>query len=53
MKPQLARLTATLRKRQQQGNHVASSDVVFRAISPHGHVDWEINPAGRAGAVHR
>ena len=80
MNPQLARLTATLRKRQQQqqGNMeslgqmqlverqmtaahapcmfpsaeqglpqgVAPSDVVFRAVSPHGHVYWEINPAG-------
>ena len=74
MNPQLARLTATLRKRQQQqGNPetmgqmqlverqagqapgcmfqgdqrmVAPSDVVFRAVSPHGHVYWEINPAG-------
>ena len=82
MNPQLARLTATLRKRQQQqqqqGNietlgqmqlverqagagqsgcmfqpdqrlPVAPSDVVFRAVSPHGHVYWEINPAGKAG----
>ena len=78
MNPQLARLTATLRKRQQQQGNietlgqmqlverqamaapgcmfqpdqrlpVAPSDVVFRAVSPHGHVYWEINPAGKAG----
>ena len=76
MNPQLARLTATLRKRQQQQQGmmeaqgqmqlverqpgcvfqgeqrmpVAPSDVVFRAVSPHGHVYWEINPGvGKAG----
>ena len=79
MNPQLARLTATLRKKQRgdpqqpvnihenstmqlmervgqtpgciyQDNiapgqrMVNPSDVVFRAVSPHGHVYWEINP---------
>merc|ERR1712088_341433 len=72
MNPQLAKLTATLRKKvkcdlghpgpcrqacferaaqQQQvlpGVHhprsVNPEEVVFRAVSPHGHVYWEINP---------
>ena len=59
MNPQLAKLTATLRKKQmtepsarpgaggcllQTGRVVDPSDVVFRAVSPHGHVYWEINP---------
>ena len=67
MNPQLAKLTATLRKKQmveprltenpalqlterqggcmfQGGRMVDPSDVVFRAVSPHGHVYWEINP---------
>ena len=67
MNPQLAKLTATLRKKQmveqrlpenpgvqlterqggcmfQGGRVVDPSDVVFRAVSPHGHVYWEINP---------
>ena len=67
MNPQLAKLTATLRKKQmaeprlsenpslqlterqggcmlQGGRLVDPSDVVFRAVSPHGHVYWEINP---------
>ena len=65
--PQLARLTATLRKKRcdlghpgpcrktcnipdsslqmiDRGSMVNPKDVVFRAVSPHGHVYWEINP---------
>ena len=75
MNPQLARLTATLRKKQmseggarvggggggggcllQGGRVVDPSDVVFRAVSPHGHVYWEINPKqqpGQQGQTHR
>ena len=76
MNPQLAKLTATLRKKvkcdlghpgpcrqacferaaqQQQvlpGVHhprsVNPEEVVFRAVSPHGHVYWEINPGEQA-----
>jgi len=79
MNPQLAQLTATLRKKKCQGGHtgpcrhppytfnihensladsgivtqdtvsstpsgVPTSEVVFRAVSPHGHVYWEIDP---------
>ena len=69
MNPQLARLTATLRKKQRGEEGVAAgrsgvelvhspahptcpinpTEVVFRSISPHGHVYWEINPAGKPG----
>ena len=80
MNPQLAKLTATLRKKvncdfghpgpcrqacferaasqQQQvllGVHhprsVNPEEVVFRAVSPHGHVYWEINPGEQARQV--
>ena len=73
LNPQLARLTATLRKKRCELGHpgpcrqtcglnestalqmsdravggsgrlVNPNDVVFRAVSPHGHVYWEINP---------
>merc|ERR1719367_1067488 len=83
MNPQLAKLTATLRKKRCEQGHpgpcrkpcnvnihenslqltdrnsciiqqnenlsnalgrVNPSEVVFRAVSPHGHVYWEINP---------
>ena len=73
MNPQLARLTATLRKKRCELGHpgpcrktcavnihenalhlvdrgsvirdvINPGDVVFRAVSPHGHVYWEINP---------
>lgn len=68
MNPQLARLTATLRKKRCELGHpgpcrptcgfnentlqmadrssrlINPTDVVFRAVSPHGHVYWEINP---------
>ena len=77
MNPQLAKLTATLRKKQaaggkvnihengtlqmleraagqpgcmyqqEQGRMVNPRDVVFRAVSPHGHVYWEINPGNK------
>ena len=78
MNPQLAKLTATLRKkircdlghpgpcrqacveRQQQamaGVHhpraVNPEEVVFRAVSPHGHVYWEINPSEQAKIQNR
>ena len=80
MNPQLARLTATLRKKQRgdpqqavnihenstmqlmervgqtpgcmfqdRQRSVNPSDVVFRAVSPHGHVYWEINPTKQPG----
>jgi hypothetical protein len=73
MNPQLAKLTATLRKKvkcevghpgpcrqacferqQLAGLHQPGSrsvnpeEVVFRAVSPHGHVYWEINPSEQA-----
>jgi len=56
MNPQLAKLTATLRKRQgipERGmtgvqRMVNPEEVVFRAVSPHGHVYWEINPSEQA-----
>ena len=70
MNPQLAKLTATLRKktrcelghpgpcrqacleRAQTAVHhprrVNPEEVVFRAVSPHGHVYWEINPTEQA-----
>ena len=52
MSPQLVKLTNTLRtkKKMCQGSHpdqenaCHESDVVFRAVSPHGHVYWEIEP---------
>ena len=76
LNPQLARLTATLRKKRCELGHpgpcrpatcgrqvnihentlqladgrllpaapVNPAEVVFRAVSPHGHVYWEINP---------
>ena len=74
LNPQLARLTATLRKKRCELGHpgpcrpaicggrtrgqvnihentlqlaetaVSPAEVVFRAVSPHGHVYWEINP---------
>lgn len=78
MNPQLAKLTATLRKKRCESRHpgpcrhppysvvnihengmvadghqpvstvpsgvVDTSEVVFRAVSPHGHVYWEIDP---------
>jgi len=78
MNPQLAKLTATLRKkirceqghpgpcrqacieRQQQKvpavHHprgVNPEEVVFRAVSPHGHVYWEINPSEQQKANHQ
>ena len=50
MSPQLVKLTNTLRskKKECQGNHPdeESDQVVFRAVSPHGHVYWEIEPCG-------
>ena len=81
MNPQLARLTATLKKKQgnnvnihenttmqlmervggcmyqdgvnqpPQARMVNPSDVVFRAVSPHGHVYWEINPKQQPGQL--
>ena len=55
MSPQLVKLTNTLRtkKKMCQGSHPDqdqtcsanhSEEVVFRAVSPHGHVYWEIEP---------
>lgn len=53
MSPQLVNLTNTLRSKKKicQGSHSdnnqqrrSSEDVVFRAVSPHGHVYWEIEP---------
>lgn len=48
MSPQLVNLTNTLRSKKKmcQGSHLdeQTSDVVFRAVSPHGHVYWEIEP---------
>lgn len=52
MSPQLVNLTNTLRSKKKicQGSHAdnhqqtRSEDVVFRAVSPHGHVYWEIEP---------
>merc|ERR1712012_680683 len=32
---------------QEQGRMVNPRDVVFRAVSPHGHVYWEINPGNK------
>ena len=57
MSPQLVKLTNTLRNKKKvcaQNGHPDSSgcqnlkeDVVFRAVSPHGHVYWEIDPQRR------
>ena len=53
MSPQLVKLTNTLRTKKKvcQGSHPDQdqtcpdqSEVVFRAVSPHGHVYWEIEP---------
>ena len=47
MAPQLAQLTNTLRgvSLPQCPNEAPSNgDVVYRAVSPHGHVYWEIDP---------
>merc|ERR1719270_1248442 len=53
MSPQLVKLTNTLRSKKKmcQGSHPDqdqtcpdTSEVVFRAVSPHGHVYWEIEP---------
>ena len=50
MSPQLVKLTNTLRTKKKvcQGSHPdqdqSESEVVFRAVSPHGHVYWEIEP---------
>lgn len=53
MSPQLLKLTNTLRSKKKvcQGAHPGnqqqqdSEEVVFRAVSPHGHVYWEIDPS--------
>ena len=61
MSPQLVRLTNTLRSKKKvcQGPHPdqqnncnavttkesSHDEVVFRAVSPHGHVYWEIDPS--------
>ena len=61
MSPALQNLTNTLRsKKKCQGAHLGNScqqvndpsmlpesEVVFRAVSPHGHVYWEIDPRAR------
>ena len=58
MSPQLMQLTNTLRSKKKvcQGGHnncgggrnddtmLPEKEVVFRAVSPHGHVYWEIDP---------
>ena len=56
MSPQLMQLTNTLRNKKKvcQGGHnncgqnddtmLPEKEVVFRAVSPHGHVYWEIDP---------
>ena len=67
MSPQLMQLTNTLRNKKKvcQGGHnncgqnddtmLPEKEVVFRAVSPHGHVYWEIDPkrdlAGIAAAA--
>lgn len=55
MSPQLMSLTSTLRRGTNQHPSVIStedtptstsnSEVVYRAVSPHGHVYWEIDPS--------
>ena len=40
--PQLTQLTNTLRGAQPE--QPSNGDVVYRAVSPHGHVYWEIDP---------
>ncbi len=49
---QLLPLTQTLRRQQQQRNdeQQQEQELVYgrRAVSPHGHVYWEINPAAAA-----
>ena len=51
MSPQLMNLTNTLRRGtgsntpQQQMGHNENSEVIYRSISPHGHVYWEIDPS--------
>ena len=54
MSPQLVKLTNTLRNKKKlctqnhpENNTVVQDDVVFRAVSPHGHVYWEIDPQRR------
>ena len=57
MSPQLVKLTHTLRNKKkvctqnghEPSNHSPSEEVVFRAVSPHGHVYWEIEPHRRPG----
>lgn len=64
MSPQLVNLTNTLRsKKKCQAGHNGGcqvvtrsqmendSDVVFRAVSPHGHVYWEIDPKARESSL--
>ncbi len=52
LSPQLMTLTNTLRRQGTLGNNnnpnfgqPGGDDVVYRAVSPHGHVYWEIDPA--------
>ena len=67
MSPQLIQLTNTLRRGKKvcQGGHeggeqpqhqndltmLPESEVVFRAVSPHGHVYWEIDPTRSSGSI--
>ena len=67
MSPQLAKLTSTLRNKKKscQSPHPADAngcpapvmdpasaeEVVFRAVSPHGHVYWEIDPSRQASRL--
>lgn len=44
MSPQLMNLTNTLR-RPNEPQTASNSDVIYRSVSPHGHVYWEIDPA--------
>ena len=46
MSPQLMNLTNTLRRTDQTPT---GEDVIYRSVSPHGHVYWEIEPHRRPG----
>lgn len=45
MSPHLMNLTNTLRRTPQLPNNSENNEVIYRSVSPHGHVYWEIDPS--------